>query len=408
MSDEDRGLELPQRARGAARGGSVSSVAPVLSEELRRRLQAAVKAERGEAEAQREENRGESLAGEFPAGVTETKGAASGVNGATGVNEVSGTTSHRKKAAKGEQRTRSPKAPRQSAPADARQPQSRQSSAWLLVTALVVVVIGSAAVLAVRHLAGTSGDNASTAWLQQEPALRDQAAAWVSQQVSPSARVACDRTMCTSLSQAGVPAGQLMAIGVSSADLASSDVVVVTPVIRAMFGTSINTAYAPAVLASFGAGAAEIDVRVMAPNGVGAYQSRLEQDLKQRKIDDATLVGVNGITLSSTAGQQLNAGQVDSRLVLAIARVASNYSVNVVDFGNVGTGGSPEVPLRYADIAENIPATQLSGMRTALAGLDSGIRPARTQDVTLADGQTVLRVEFAAPSPLVGSGQGSS
>ncbi len=175
-----------------------------------------------------------------------------------------------------------------------------------------------------------------------------------------------------------------------------------------MFGTSINTAYAPAVLASFGAGAAEIDVRVMAPNGVGAYQSRLEQDLKQRKIDDATLVGVNGITLSSTAGQQLNAGQVDSRLVLAIARVASNYSVNVVDFGNVGTGGSPEVPLRYADIAENIPATQLSGMRTALAGLDSGIRPARTQDVTLADGQTVLRVEFAAPSPLVGSGQGSS
>ena len=133
-----------------------------------------------------------------------------------------------------------------------------------------------------------------------------------------------------------------MVIGLTSSDLTSSDVVVVTPVIRAMFGTSIRTADAPAVLASFGTGSAEIDVRVMAPNGVGAYQSRLEQDLDQRREADATLVGVDGITLSSTAQRQLNAGQVDSRLVLVIAQVASTYSVDVVDFGNVGTGGSPE------------------------------------------------------------------
>jgi hypothetical protein len=272
----------------------------------------------------------------------------------------------------------------------------------------VVVVIGSAAFLAVRHLAGVSGDNASVAWLQQEPALRDQAAAWVSQQVTPSARVACDRTMCTSLSHAGVPAGQLVMIGVTSADLTSSDVVVVTPAIRAMFGTSVDTAYAPDVLASFGTGTAEIDVRVMAPNGVGAYQSVLSQDLNERKgAEPPLLVGVNGIMLSTAARQRLNAGQVDSRLVLAIAAVASTYSVNVVDFGNVGTGGSPEVPLRYADIAEDIPANQLKGMRAALARLKSNIRPARTQDVTLAGGQIVLRVEFTAPSPFGVFGQPS-
>ena len=398
MSDEDSGLELPQRMRSTARGSSVSSVAPVLSEELRRRLQAAVKAEREETEAQREKNPGESPASEYATGASEAKGAASGPNR---VNEVSRTTGQHKKAAKAERTAVLVKGPRRSVSAGARSPRNRRPSSWLLVSALAVLVIGSAAVLVVRHMAGASGNSAGTsaAWLQQEPALRDEAAAWVSQQVSLSAKVACDRTMCTSLSQAGFPVGQLVVIGLTSSDLASSDVVVVTPVIRAMFGTSIRTADAPAVLASFGTGSAEIDVRVMAPNGVGAYQSRIEQDMDQRREADATLVGVDGITLLPTAQRQLNAGQVDSRLVLVIAQVASTYSVDVVDFGNVGTGGSPEVPLRYADIAGNGPAGQLGSMQAALAGLKSYLRPARTLVMTLAHRKTVLRVEFTAPTP---------
>src|ERR1700722_5456743 len=50
MGDEDRSQELPQRAPGTTRGGSDrSNRSPVLSEELRQRLQAAVKAERAQA-----------------------------------------------------------------------------------------------------------------------------------------------------------------------------------------------------------------------------------------------------------------------------------------------------------------------------------------------------------------------
>ena len=55
MGDEDRGQELPQRVRGAARPGpppsapSLSSASPALSEELRQRMQAAVEAERARA-----------------------------------------------------------------------------------------------------------------------------------------------------------------------------------------------------------------------------------------------------------------------------------------------------------------------------------------------------------------------
>src|SRR6266571_1546336 len=46
MAEEDRTRDLPQRVRGEARGGSASSAPPVLSAELRQRIQAAVKAER--------------------------------------------------------------------------------------------------------------------------------------------------------------------------------------------------------------------------------------------------------------------------------------------------------------------------------------------------------------------------
>ncbi len=46
MGDEDHGQHLPQRVRGSAQGGSAPSTAPVLSAEMRRRIQAAVRAER--------------------------------------------------------------------------------------------------------------------------------------------------------------------------------------------------------------------------------------------------------------------------------------------------------------------------------------------------------------------------
>jgi hypothetical protein len=382
--------------RSAARGGPASSVSPVLSEELRRRLHTVVKAERKAPEAEKTEKPDNSFA---DAGRRKRPAKASN---ATRTMPTQGTT---RVLSAAESQKRSSASPEPPMPPGAGAPRGRRPIARLLGLALAVVIVGSAAVLVIRHL--NSGNAASTAWLQQEPAVRDEAAAWVSQQVSFAAKVGCDRTMCTSLSQAGFPSGQLVVLGATSPGLPSAQVMVVTPAIRSMFGSSIDTADAPAVLASFGTGAAQIDVRITAPNGVVAYRAELSEDQQQQKETDATLVGVPGITVSPTARRQLNDGLVDSRLVLAIAQVASTYSVTLVDFGNVGTGGSPGVALRYADIAENLPASQLQGLRASLARLTGDIRPARTQDVTLASGQTVLRVEFTAPSPLGTASLGS-
>jgi hypothetical protein len=89
-----------------------------------------------------------------------------------------------------------------------------------------------------------------------------------------------------------------------------------------------------------------------------------------------------------------------------------------VGFGNVGPGVSAGVPLRYADLIPTSQTNQAAAqaqagqtqagyarsVRSALSGLGTSFRPVRTVPVVLPDGQAVLRVEFAAPSPLGMSG----
>lgn len=79
----------------------------------------------------------------------------------------------------------------------------------------------------------------------------------------------------------------------------------------------------------------------------------------------ALLLKYPQITVSATARSQLAAGRVDSRLLLALALLAGREPVDIVRFGNPGPGAGPGVPLRFADLAEGVPAAHLG--RTAYA-----------------------------------------
>jgi hypothetical protein len=195
----------------------------------------------------------------------------------------------------------------------------------------------------------------------------------------------------------------------------TAGVVVETAAVQGLFGSSLATAWAPAVLASFGTGPAAITVRVIAPHGAAAYQTALAGDLAGRKRAGAALLKDPQITVRGPASEQLTEGMVDARLLLALTALARHQTIAIVDFGNTGSGASAGVPLRFADLAENDRAAHLSGaayLRSVLAWLsttNASFRPATMTTAVLADGQAVLRVEVTAPSPLGGPAiQGSS
>jgi hypothetical protein len=281
-----------------------------------------------------------------------------------------------------------------------------------VIAVALAAAVGSLVALAIRP-AGSKGGAAasgtvalSPALLRQEAAMRAEAAAWVAQQVSPGVTVSCDPAMCAALAEHGFPARNLLGLSPASSEPLTSAVIVATSAVRDMFGSSLSTAIAPGVLASFGSGPAEITVRVVAPRGVAAYWAALRVDQAARKTNGSALLNDPQITVSVIAHGQLAGGQVDSRLLLAIASLATNEPIDIVQFGNVGPGVGPGIPLRFADLASNDEAAHLTSaaylrsLRASLNKLNAQFRPARIMQVLRSGGRTVLRVEFTAPSPL--------
>jgi hypothetical protein len=430
MADKGGDKELPQRFRGEARAATSSSgspVAPVLSAELRQRLETAVTTERAVAAARDQDGptggevttplvrsgdglgtslpdtRDSGRAGSADAAQDRPRAANAGPLTEDEVTEWIGTAG------------KSPEAAPDVAP-DAEPESASWLGAWL--AALIVIpalVIGSLTVVAVRHFTGTrAGSPPSAAPARHEAAVRGQAAAWVAQQVSRGVAVSCDRAMCAALEARGLPARDLLVLGPPSRDPRSSAVVVETGAVRALFGTSLDRAWAPAVLASFGSGSAGITVRVVASHGAVAYQTALASDMAAAKAAGARLLADRRITVQTSARAQLTGGLVDLRLLSALTALSRHLRVSVMGFGSVGPGVSAGLPLRYADLSQASQGAGLTqagyarSVRSALSGLDTSIGPVRTVPVVLPDGQAVLRVEFTAPSPLQVSGSQSS
>ena len=400
MADDNRGGELPQRVPGAARAGLLSPAAPVLPEELRQRMQAAVTAERAQAAAACDEQR---AAGDRTAGllrrVSPPESAVSREAGPKTSSPAYGTDGKRDGAAAAEPAA----GPGPAVRPGPRKPR-RRPGARLVALSLAIIVTGSLAAVAIKHVS-----RSPATWA----AVRAQAAAWVAGQVSPAVTVSCDAVMCAALKADGFPAGKLVVLGPASPDPVPAVLIVETATVGELFGSSLATAWAPAVLAAFGSGTSAITVRVVAPHGAAAYQTSLNAGLAGRKTSGAALLNDSRITVSATARSQLLAGQVDSRLLLSLAALAGHQPVDIVRFGSLGPGASPGVPLLFADLAQNVPAAHLDpaayvrAVWAVLSGAVARLRPARAVTGT-AQGQALLRVEFSAPSPLGNLGPGSS
>ena len=283
---------------------------------------------------------------------------------------------------------------------------------WLAAAACAAVVAAVAAgSVTVSHvLSGRqTASGHETGVAAMSPSARAawrEAAAWVATQVSRSTIVACDPAMCRALRADGFPGGELLVLGPGAPYPLNAAVVIATLTVRSQFSSSLGAAYAPAVLASFGSGNTRIDVRVISSQGAAAYRAALSADVLARKTAAVSLLHFKRIGISGTPAKELADGQADTRLLITIVRMATLQPVTIVDFGRAAPGASPGIPLRSVDLAKTsgVALTRTSAyVRSVLAllsALSPPFRPARVGLVRLAGGQTVLRVEFAAPSPL--------
>ncbi len=290
-------------------------------------------------------------------------------------------------------------------------PRRRRVMAWLAVLAVVALGAGvTGAVLgqatsspASPQAAGQSGarpPGPAAAALGASAVTRATAARWIAGQVASSAVIACDPAMCTALQADGIAATRLLVLGTAAADPLGSDLVVATAAVRNQFGARLATVYAPAVVASFGSGTGQIDVRAVAPDGAAAYQATAAAERSGRIAAGKQLLENPRLTVAAGAQAALRSGQVDARLLILLAALAGQQPVRVSSFGDPAPGAASGVPLRSAVIAS--PAAGAAGasrLRSALAFIEAQRPPYLPLQASL-DGTSALTVEYAAPSPL--------
>lgn len=277
--------------------------------------------------------------------------------------------------------------------------------AGLLAIALLAIGAGA---LVFMHYGHRPAASAAISSADLPLTTRNSAAAWVAGQVAAGDVVACDPVMCRSLERRGVPSTRLRVLWPGSDSLTGAVVVVATPAVQSHLGAQLSTVAAPGVIARFGAGNRQIVIRVMAPHGAAAYRSALAADLSERKSSGQVLVSNSAMHWSAAEQKQLAAGQVDVRLMVAIVDLAAAHPVQVVAFGD-RSPGAPGAPLRSAELAYSGSAAKkalLAGLATVASGSPE-YRPSHITPTRLRTGQTVLLVEFSAPSPLGLLGGGS-
>jgi hypothetical protein len=274
-----------------------------------------------------------------------------------------------------------------------------------IVAVLAVLLITSALTSSGRGWAGrlTGSGRGGPAAVAAVAASRAQAARWIAAQASRAAIVACDPVMCSAIQARGFPAGNLGLIGPSSHHPLGSEIVVATAAIRGQFGSRLSQVYAPLIIASFGSGAARIDIRVTAVGRAAAYLGALRADVTSRQQTGSQLLHNSRLAVAAPARQELAAGQVDSRMLATLAVLTATANVEVRAFGDHGPGASPGVPLRLAELA--VIGTGASGrayLQWLLAFLNQQRAPYKAASIRMlrVAGSTVVDVEFSAPSPL--------
>lgn len=283
---------------------------------------------------------------------------------------------------------------------------SRSARRWrLAASALAVAILALVAVQlsGVLSKPGSPGEpaanpgNSGASSLSAAALARDQAAAWVAQQVGGGTIIACDALVCSALLGHGVPAGRLLPLQSTGANPFGADVIVASPSVRSEYGSDLTSLYAPTLIASFGSGATRVDVRTIAPQGGAAYRAAERSDLAARKEAGAQLLRNLRFHPTAQAARQITAGQADARLLVTLASLVSQRAVTVGSFGDTGPGA----PVEFRQVTITGPGGRDAALTADLDQVRTQRAPYLPDSATIVHpgGPNILRIEFGAPSP---------
>lgn len=110
--------------------------------------------------------------------------------------------------------------------------------------------------------------------------------------------------------------------------------------------------------------------------------------------------------MSDAARRQILAGHVDTRLMATIVTISGPARISVLAFGDPGPGAGAGSPLRSAELTptgKTGPAGRSASVQEMIKFLNQQkppFAPAWATMARLPGRRAVLRLEFAAPSPL--------
>lgn len=254
---------------------------------------------------------------------------------------------------------------------------------------------------------GAVGASVAAAGAGGAAAVRSQTASWIAAQVSGDETIACDPLMCAELHARGMPASRLLPLPSTAAGAPPGvGLIVASSPVRSQFGGRLSDD-APVLLASFGSGDNRIDVRAASPGGAAAYDSSLQADLAARRAAGVQLLRSGRIEVSAQAAGELEAGDVDTRVLVTLVMLASQQPLRVISFADAAPGGQvplADMPFRQVTIANaDSPGGGQAGLAAALALVRAQRAPYQPDQVTVLDPavrQAELLIEFAAPGPL--------
>jgi hypothetical protein len=247
----------------------------------------------------------------------------------------------------------------------------------------------TAAATAVVHASHSASHGPQTVLAAQDPPTPEAAAAsWLAGNITTGTLVGCDPVMCATLTRQGLPQADLSPLHPGS-DLTADGLIVATPQARALMGAAINAA-APELIASFGGG--QVDVWEVTPGGAAAYSSSLlAADMASRREGGGLILGNPDVQALGDSAALLRSGDVDSRILLALAEIAHSEPLAIASFGAASPGAAPEVPVRSVLIDVADPAAAASCLE---------VQDPQMQPLAVRTGHASLWVEFGAPIPL--------